>query len=293
MFVNSIGVSPIGWTNDAIASLGGNIPLEKFLQDAREIGFEGVELGRKFPRDAETLKRVLEPFSLRLVSGWHSGKLSERSVADELAAAESHLALLSAMGSGVVVYGEVGRTPADPPPMARRPRLADNEWTEYGRRLTDFARRVRDKGLRLAFHVHVATIVETRSELIRLLAETGPEVGLVYDSGHARLAGDDPLEVLHTSLPRLAHVHLKDVRPAVAARARSMEMSLNDAVIAGVFTTPGDGAIDFGPIIRTLKAARYPDWLVIEAEQDPEKADPHQYSARAYRYIQELMAPGK
>ncbi len=287
--MNPIGVSPIGWTNDAIVSLGEHISLERFLQDARAIGFEGVELGRKFPREANALKPILAPYNLQLVSGWHSGMLSERSVADELDAAAAHLALLSAMGSRVVVYGEIGRTPSGRVSLSRRPRLADGEWAEYGRRVTEFAKRVGDKGLRLAFHVHVATIVETAAELERLLSVTGPEVGLVYDSGHALLAGDDPVKVLTTSLERLAHVHLKDVRPPVAAQARDADSSLNEAVIEGVFTTPGDGAIDFRPIIQTLKAAGYRDWLVIEAEQDPDKANPYRYSLQAYRYIKELL----
>ncbi len=287
--MNPLGVSPIGWTNDGIVGLGDNVPLERFLDDARSIGFEGVELGRKFPRDPQLLKPILAGRGLALVSGWHSGRLSERSIADELAAAEAHLALLSAMGSKVVVYGEIGRTPEGRVPLSRRPRLADREWPDYCQRVTEFAKRVNDRGLCLAFHVHVATAVETGAELGRLAEMTGPEVGLVYDSGHVMLAGDDPMTVLRGCLERVIHVHLKDVRPAVVTRARNEDMSLNEAIVEGVFTTPGDGAIDFLPIIRTLRSAGYSGWLVIEAEQDPDKADPYQYSLQASRYIRELL----
>jgi inosose dehydratase len=288
--VNLIGVSPIGWTNDGIVSLGDHIPFDQFLREAKAIGFEGVELGRKFPREPGRLKAALEEYGLSLISGWHSGKLAERSVKAELAAAEGHLSLLTAMGSDFVVYGEVGRAPAGSAvPLSQRPHLAESEWADYCRRVTEFAERVNERGLRLAFHAHVFTAVETEEELERLVAMTGPAVGLVYDSGHMKLAGADPLAVIRGCMERVIHVHLKDVRADVAKRVRNEDMNFNDAILEGVFTTPGDGEIDFGPIVGVLKEADYKGWLVVEAEQDPNKANPYEYSKLAHQHITGLL----
>ena len=64
------GVSPIAWANDDMPELGGDTPLESILKDIQEIGFEGVELGGKFPRDAATLKPLLEGHGIDLIGGW-------------------------------------------------------------------------------------------------------------------------------------------------------------------------------------------------------------------------------
>ena len=71
-----LGVSPLSWTNDVLTELGGDIPLETCLKDAAEIGYEGVELGRKFPRDGQKLSSILSDHGLRLIGGWHSGFLT-------------------------------------------------------------------------------------------------------------------------------------------------------------------------------------------------------------------------
>jgi len=93
-----LGVSPLSWVNDVLEDLGADIPLEACLADAASVGYQGVELGRKFPREAEALAPLLRKHGLALASGWHSGFLAERSVEAEIEAVAPHARLLKALG---------------------------------------------------------------------------------------------------------------------------------------------------------------------------------------------------
>jgi inosose dehydratase len=282
-----LGISPIGWSNDDLPELGGDIPLDTCLAEASEAGFEGIELGHKFPRDPALLQSLLGDHELHLVSGWYSGRLLERSVAEELVAIEPHRAVLAAMGSAVLVYAETsGGIAGDRTrPLSRRPSLPNGHWRDFGIHLTELADRLAERGIRLAYHHHMGTVVETAAEIDRLMASTGGSVGLLLDTGHLAFAGADPVDIAWRHGLRISHVHCKDVRPDVLARARAADQSFLDSVIDGVFTVPGDGAIDFVAVLGALKAANYRGWLVVEAEQDPAKAPPLVYACRGFAYL--------
>ena len=286
-----LGISPIGWSNDDLPELGGEIPLNTCLAEARQAGFEGLELGRKFPRDVALLKPLLAHHELRLISGWYSGRLLERSVAEELVAIEPHRALLAAMGCAVLVYAETsGGIAGDRTrPLSSRPSLPDGDWSDFGIRLTELADRLAVWGIRLAYHHHMGTVVETAAEIDRLMAATGGSVGLLLDTGHLAFAGADPADIAWRHRPRINHVHCKDVRPGVLARARAVDESFLDAVLDGIFTVPGDGAIDFAAVLTALKAANYRGWLVVEAEQDPVKAHPLVYARRGFVHLRAVV----
>ena len=282
-----LGVSPIGWSNDDLPELGGDIPLGACLAEAREAGFEGIELGNKFPRDPTLLRPLLARHGLSLISGWYSGRLLERPVEEEWAAIEPHRALLAAMGCAVLVYAETsGGIAADRRrPLSSRPRLPEGDWRDFGMRLTEFGDRLAGRGIHLAYHHHMGTVVETSAEIDRLIAVSGGSVGLVLDTGHLAFADADPADVARRHWQRINHVHLKDVRRDVLARARARDASFLDAVLDGVFTVPGDGAIDFAPVLAILAAADYCGWLVVEAEQDPAKAPPLTYARRGFAHL--------
>jgi inosose dehydratase len=271
-----IGINPITWTNDDVPELGGDTPLETCLAETREAGF----LGGKFPRQAAALAEVLSRHGLQLVSGWWDGRMLEREVEAEFEAVLPHLTLLRDVGAKVVVYADTsnGRHDGIWQPISNRPRLADEDWPAYGRKLTALAEQMAEFGVRMAFHHHMGTIVESDGEVDRLMASTGPAVGLLFDSGHSAFAGGDPVALATRHLARINHVHCKDVRPAVLARARAEDMSFMDAVLAGIFTVPGDGAIDYATILERLHGRGYEGWLVVEAEQDPAKAHPLTYA---------------
>jgi inosose dehydratase len=287
-----LGVSPLSWTNDVLAELGGDIPLEVCLQDAADNGYDGVELGRKFPREARELLSKLSSYGLRLVTGWHSGFLTERSVEEEWEAAAGHVQLLEDCGSQVLVYGECGMMEGDSPwdePLSRGPKLKSIDLAAYTEKLAEFSVGLNKRGIKLAYHYHLKMLVETAEEIIAFCEATRPEVGLLLDTGHAYAAGADYGEILRRFGDRVVHVHLKDVRRDVLDWARKNDVSFNSAVREGLFTVPGDGSVDFSEIGKFVRSSGYSGWVVVEAEQDPAKAEPRMHTEKAYQYVKNLL----
>jgi len=276
----SLGINPITWTNDDMPELGGDTPLDVCLAETRIAGYAGIELGGKFPRTERALRPILERHGLALVSGWYSAQLCRRSADDEIAAVADHLQLLATMGCNVMVFAEGhGSTDGNPGlPLSARPTLPDAQWPAFCERLNVVARHLRERGVRLAFHHHMGTVVQTEDEIDRLMAGTSDDVALLLDTGHLAFAGGDPARIAKRHARRIAHVHCKDVRRAVLDEALRRDSSFLGAVLDGVFTVPGDGAIDYEAVLRPLCDAGYGGWLVVEAEQDPAKAHPLTYA---------------
>jgi len=286
-----IGVNPLSWTNDDLPWLGGETPLEVALSEGKAIGYEGFELGNKFPRESAALRAVLARHDLALVSGWYSGELARRSVEEEIAAVAPHLKLLADNGATVMVYGEVADSiQGAPVPLYKRPRFSrDEQWNAYAERLTALARHTLARGVRLAYHHHMGSYVEAPADVDRLMAQVGEEVGLLFDSGHMTFAGGDAVAMLAKHIGRVCHVHCKDVRPHVLKLARNRNWSFLEAVINGAFTVPGDGAVDFAALIRLLREHGYRGWLVVEAEQDPAVAPSYACADKGYRHLRMLV----
>ena len=287
-----IGINPISWSNDDLPSLGGETPLDVALSEGARIGYQGFELGNKFPREPEALKTLFKQYDLSLVSGWYSGRLAKRSATDEIAAVGSHLTLLAEGGANVMVYGEVADSiqGADAP-LYKRPRFTNaQQWRDYGRRVTEFARYTLDHGVRLAYHHHMGAYVETPDDVDRLIDNTGDETGLLFDSGHMTFAGGDAAAMLAKLVGRVCHVHCKDLRPDVVRLARNRNWSFLESVINGAFTVPGDGAVDFPALIDILARNGYKGWLVVEAEQDPVVAPAYRYADMGYRHLARLTS---
>ncbi|KAF1693102.1 myo-inosose-2 dehydratase [Pseudoxanthomonas koreensis] len=281
------GVSPIAWANDDMPELGGDTPLEDILRDIQEVGFEGVELGGKFPRDPATLKALLARYRLDLIGGWYSGSLLVQDAQAEIAAMQDHLALLKALGSTVFVFAETSNAVHGNRGVALSdtPRLPAAGWAEFGQRLTQVADYVRSQGIRFAYHHHLGTVVERGEDLDAFIAHTGPSVGLTVDTGHAALGGIDALKVIREHPGRVAHVHCKDVRGATFDKVVQDRASFLDGVLAGMFTVPGDGGLDYAQVMAELKRIDYSGWIVIEAEQDPALADPRTYAELGLRTL--------
>ncbi|WP_075214307.1 myo-inosose-2 dehydratase [Mongoliimonas terrestris] len=280
-----IGANPICWSNDDMIEIGGDIPLEQCLSEAKAIGIEGMELGNKFPKTADALKAKLADFGLVFVSGWYSTFLIDRDAEAELEAAREAIALRKGAGAEVLIVCECTRTVHGhkAAPLSTRPVMSEAEWARFLPRLTRFAELVEAEGLRLVYHHHMGTVVQTEAEIDRLMAGTGPAVRLLLDTGHATWAGADPVRLARLYAPRIGHVHCKDVRAAVRARAEAEDWSFLTAVLEGVYTVPGDGTVDYVSVFRAIPD--YAGWVVIEAEQDPKKADPKTYVSLGYRNL--------
>jgi inosose dehydratase len=274
-----IGANPIIWSNDDMPELGGDITLETCLTEAKAAGYAGLELGNKFPREAIALKPILDRHGLALVSGWYSTFLLQRDADAEFAAALAHRTLLKALDATVFIAAEcTGTVHGDKSKsLSQRPVIAAADWPRFAQRMTRFADLLAAEGLTLAYHHHMGTVIQTEPEIERFMAATGPSVALLLDTGHATWAGADPVRLAKTFRARIAHVHVKDVRPAIATQATRHDWSFLKSVTEGVYTVPGDGCIDFAAVLRELPG--YAGWIVVEAEQDPIKAPPARYAA--------------
>lgn len=285
------GVSPIGWANDDLPALGAGTTLDTILSDARSIGFDGIELGHLFPRDPAILAPIMAAHGLATIGGWHGMRLLSHDAEAEIAAMTPHLDLLAGVGAQIVVVAETSNAvhTAQAHPLRAPPRLADADWPVFGERLEHVAAHVAERGMRLAYHHHLGTVVETADDLERLLAATGPAVGLTLDTGHARYGRIDPVATIRRWPERIVHLHAKDVRAERHAAIREAGGSFLDGVTAGMFTAPGDGDLHFAPVIAALQSVGYAGWIVIEAEQDPALADARAYAASGLATMRQLV----
>jgi myo-inosose-2 dehydratase len=277
-----IGANPICWSNDDMPELGGHITLEQCLTEAKAAGYEGMELGHKFPRTPVTLKSVLTPHDLALVGGWYSTFLLERDAEKEFQEAQDHIRLLKAMGSEVFIAAECSNSVHGnrSKRLSTRPKMNNGDWSRFSTELTRFAEMVAGEGLPLTYHHHMGTVVQTGNEIDQLMKSTGAAVHLLLDTGHATWGGANPKQLAHRYRRRIGHVHTKDVRKPVMQRANDNDLSFLDSVVAGVYTVPGDGMVDFTGVLKELKG--YTGWIVVEAEQDPVKAPPADYVKLGY-----------
>ena len=287
-----LGTNPIAWSNDDWRELGADISLDSCLSQARAAGFEGIELGHKFPRTSAQLRPLMDRHSIELIGGWYSTELLRRSVAEEMQAAQDHMALLEDMGCTIFIMAETSNAIHSDRAigLSQSPVLAAADWAEFGRRMTEFAARLGDRGLVPAYHHHMGTVVETSEEIARFMEATDEGVGLLLDTGHAAFAGADPSVLARAYASRITHVHCKDIRLPVRKAALHSDASFLDAVIEGVFTVPGDGGVDFPSVLAEMGKAAYGGWLVVEAEQDPEKADPETYANLGFTNLQSFAA---
>jgi inosose dehydratase len=284
-----VGANPIIWSNDDFNELAGDVPLDTLLREMREAGYAGSELGHAYPRTPAALAEPLSRHHLRLVSGWHSTYLASREIAEEEKPFRAHLTLLKTLGARVAIIAECTRCIHGTRDAAlgfdanARPRLTESEWSQFIAGLEHLTSVAAAEEMKIVYHHHMGTVIQDKADLDRLLSAV-PALWLLLDPGHLAFAGIDPVAVTQRYAARIAHVHLKSVRPAIAERVRREGWSFCRAVTEGVFTIPGDGCVDFPAIFGILAAADYRGWLVVEAEEDPVKvpALPKAKAAREY-----------
>lgn len=290
MSVARLAVAPIAWSNSDMPELGGDIPLETCLAESRLAGFSGVETGVKFPDTAAALAPLLAAENLRLASGWFSGLLRRNTVGEEFARIRPMAEMFAELGARTIFFAETTGTIQDKPerPLSSRPRMAAGDFPAYGKKLSELARTVAgETGVSLCYHHHMGTVVESEGETDLLMKNASEDLGLLVDSGHMVFAGGDPAALLRRWGGRVAHIHCKDLRAAELERCRAEDWPFMRAVLEGVFTVPGDGFLDFGAFIGAAAETGYEGWLVVEAEQDPAKANPLEYSRKGGAHVRE------
>lgn len=287
-----LGIAPIAWTNDDMPDLGKENTFEQCVSEMALAGFTGSEVGNKYPKDPEVLKKALELRGVEICNQWFSSFLITKSFEEVEKEFRAQLAFLKAMGAKVIGASEQSHSvqgQMDTPIFGHKYEMNDEEWDTFCTGMNKLGKIAKEEyDIALTFHHHMGTVVQSLAEVDRMMENTDPEyVSLLFDTGHFTYCGEDPLEVVKKYVHRIKHVHLKDIRPEVVEQVKKENMSFLAGVRAGAFTIPGDGCINYDPIFKVLEDAGYEGYMVVEAEQDPAKANPLEYAIRARKFIAE------
>ena len=289
-----IGANPIGWSNDDLQHIGGETPLETCLTEAREAGVIGMEKGHKMPSNGAALAAKLGEFGHVFIGGWYSTELLRRSVADEVEAAKAHVAMTKGAGAEIIILAETSNAIHGDRamPLSQRPRLTRAEWSAFSSKLSEFSARLSDQGLKPCYHHHMGTVVQSEADIDNLMGHTSPSLHLLLDTGHARWGGADPVGLARAYRERIGHVHCKDVRERQMRQSHVGDWSFLDSILGigddlGVYTVPGDGIVDYAAVFAQLKG--YAGWVVMEAEQDPQKAPTLPYAKKGIAHLKAAL----
>ena len=289
-----LGVAPINWSNDDDPTLGKDISFNQCIEEMAKAGYSGTELGSKFPRDSTVLRQALAQQGLQLASAWFSTYFTDEPQNETtLSRFLDHLSFTRALGARFINVCECGQAiqgGALPILGANKPTFNDHQWRQLIQGLHTMGRIAQDFDMQIVYHYHAGTGVFNLDEIDFLMKHTSPElVSLLLDTGHAAFAGINPLQLIEQYGSRIRYVHLKDIRLQVFNNVLTQNLSFMDAVRSGLFTVPGDGDIDFVPIVALLKAQHYSGWMIVEAEQDPAVAEPLEYAQKSMRYLSDIV----
>jgi inosose dehydratase len=256
-----LAAAPISWGVCEVPGWGLQLPPERVLAEMAALGLGATELGALgwLPTDGDAVRAELDRHGLRLVGGFVPVVVHE----PDLAATREHAlraaAQLAASGADVFVAAAV-QDAEWATPVA----LDEESWRRAGAHLDELAELVAAEGLTLVLHPHAGTLVESAADVDRALAAT--DVPWCLDTGHLLIGGVDPAQFVAEHGDRIGHVHLKDVDAAVAERLRGGELSLVQAVQAGLFRPLGDGDARIDEVVRLLDTTGYERWLVLEQD---------------------------
>ena len=282
-----LGIAPIAWSNDDMPELGGETTLEQCLSEASKAGFTGIESGGKFPKNSKELIPKLEKENLQLCSGWYGATLLKNTPKEEFELMREQMDLFKDCKSPCMVFAEVTNSVQGDPktPLSKKPKLSEDDWKLLISRINEISKMMIDENMPLAYHHHMGTVIETEDETRRLIESTSDSVKLLIDTGHMLFAGGDSIKLTEDFMERIIHIHCKDIRKDVLEKSLKNDSTFRQAFLDGAFTVPGDGCIDYKPFLTVLKNRNYEGWLVVEAEQDPAKANPFEYAKIGYNYL--------
>lgn len=287
-----LGIAPIAWTNDDMPDLGKENTFEQCVSEMALAGFTGSEVGNKYPKDPEVLKKALELRGIEICNQWFSSFLLTKPMEEVERELRSQLGFLKAMGAKIIGASEQSYSvqgQRDTPVFGHKHVMNDKEWEQFCFGMNWLGKIAKEEyGIALTFHHHMGTVVQNPDEVERMMENTDPKyVSLLYDTGHFAYCGADPLEMVTKYIDRIKHVHLKDIRREVVDQVKAENLSFLAGVRLGAFTVPGDGCIDFDPIFKVLADHHYEGYMLVEAEQDPAKANPLEYALKARKFIAE------
>lgn len=266
----SIGCVPIVWNNVDLPDPAPTAAYGEILDTFAHLGYEGTQFGRGFP-EGQALRAELSARRLRLAE-WYCPLPADENgithVAD--AVARTTLARLVAAGGEVLVVAVDGSPERDAfsgrvPDGA--PRWREPAYDRLARLLAELAGEV-PEGVRVAFHPHTATWIETPNEVDALAARLGGTgAGLCLDVGHYLVGGGDPVDAIGRHGQLITHVHAKDVDPVVLERLRAGEIAgFGEAIRERLFTELGNGALDLAGVVEALDGIGFGGWIMVEQD---------------------------
>ncbi|HIU81289.1 MAG TPA: myo-inosose-2 dehydratase [Candidatus Ornithoclostridium faecavium] len=284
-----LGIAPIAWTNDDMPDLGAENTFEQCVSEMALAGFTGCEVGNKYPKDPAVLKAALDLRGLTIANQWFSSFVLSKPMEEVEKDFIAQCKFLKAVGADTIGASEQSYSiqgQMHTPVFECKYVMVQKEWERFAKGMNRLGEIADSMGMKLVYHHHMGTVVQTAAEIDKMMDMTDPDkFSLLFDSGHLAYCGEDYVEVLKKHVKRVKHVHLKDIRPDVVKKVKDEKLSFLQGVRTGAFTVPGDGCIDFAPIFDILDAAGYKGWMIVEAEQDPAKANPLEYALKAREYI--------
>jgi len=286
------GTNPIAWSNDDDWSLGDHLSLEDCLGDCQRIGFDGIEKGHKMPDEGRALKAKLAEYGLRFAAGWHSTNILVNDIETEKKALKAWIDFTKAAGGDHINACECSNTVHgnDKVAVNDRPIMTDPQWERFSNGYEELSRFAADEGVKMGYHHHMGTIIESAADIDRFMAMAGPHTRLLLDTGHCSFAGADPADVAKKYMDRVTHIHAKNIRPEIMREVREQSLSFLEGVRRGAFTVPGDpeGCVAFEPVLKIAAEHGYSGWLVIEAEQDSAVREPFHYQNMGLKALREM-----
>ncbi|HEY8340406.1 MAG TPA: TIM barrel protein [Egibacteraceae bacterium] len=290
MALEQIAGAPISWGVCEVPGWGHQMTPQRVFAEMAALGLTATEAGPDgfLPDDPQAASELLAGHGLRLVGGFVPAVLHDpdddawREVVDAAAAR------FAAAGADVLVLAaDTGSAGYD---VAAD--LDETRWRVLLDRLDAARDLVAARGLRLALHPHVGTVVERREHVERVLEGSG--VPLCVDTGHLLVGGSDPVAIVRGAVERVGHVHLKDVDAALAERVRSGEVSYSEAVRAGLYRPLGAGDVDVAALVDALAAVGYDGWYVLEQDvvldvEPPPGAGPARDVAASAAHLRGLL----
>lgn len=286
-----LGIAPIGWTNDDMPDLGGEITFEQCVSEMALAGYKGCEIGNKYPKTVEGMHEYLDIRGLEIANRWFSSFILTKPFEEVEKDFRENCEFLKGCGAKRIGASEQSYSiqgQMETSVFEKKYVMNDEEWKKFTDGLSKLGNIAKEYGITLVYHHHMGTVVQTAEEIDKMMDMCDPDaVYLLFDTGHLAYCGEDYMAVLKKYAKRIKHVHLKDIRPEIVAKVKAESLSFLQGVRLGAFTVPGDGTIDFKPVFDVLDEADYEGWMLVEAEQDPAIANPFKYAKMAREYIAE------
>jgi inosose dehydratase len=252
---------------------------EVYLDEIARVGYVYTELGPQgfMPQDPAQLNDELAARNLTVCGGTVFAGLHKGGEALERAKVEfgREARLLAAVGAEYLVHLPEQYTDQHTGAATEGAELDAQAWKNLVTGTDQLAKFLfEEHGVRLVFHPHADTHVDTQVRIERFLADTDPDhVNLCLDTGHVSYCDGDNLEIIRAFPERITYVHLKSVDPVVRARVLAENISLAEAVKLGVMCEPPYGEPDMPPLLEALGGLDREIYCVVE--QDLYPVEPH------------------